>query len=486
MSAEQGAKKFLERVEKYIVKFSDPKLIKQILSELNLDKMITDNKEFNEFILKISTQKIDLSTLIKHVELAIVNNKPLCSLLAFIQENELISDIELERAAKTLQLQINLLCVFEAITITMVNGDGFAEEVYTHLTKRSGSRFPGNPIADFFLGTPYHASLFERLKFISIKPGMLNILFHKAMGVGAETKADVDAFVQTKNLSGWNADIELAIPDTVYTTTAPSMGLNIFEAMWEDSTGHNKNKGGMENAAAGGGLIGVMEECQYTNQFKVVSHILPEAVVWNETDEYMLLPELKLEKSAKKISQFNIHSQWRDLYSSWNLFFVISNIDTVFLPIKLLLPTVFSAEPPNYKEVRVISLFLFGSILLAEDTRSNPFFSGEYNFKNAAIILKNWGKINKDYANELLLNFCPTSEKEAGSVYQHMFGNYPHLNFMWNLLSFSYNSQQYSFSKAYSSQKNGQSTSHFFAPANDKKKGKEEVVESVSMGSNLN
>ncbi|WP_157010298.1 hypothetical protein [Legionella fallonii] len=79
---------------------------------------------------------------------------------ALVQESDLISDEELQQASITMQLQINMLCIFEAITITMANGENFAQDVYEHLSQRSGTPYPGNPIADFFFGVPFNASLF--------------------------------------------------------------------------------------------------------------------------------------------------------------------------------------------------------------------------------------------------------------------------------------------------------------------------------------
>lgn len=123
MSTKEQAMRFLLRVEKQLSTKSNPKLIKRILVELNLHTLVTNNKEYNDFI---------------------------------------------ERA------------------------------------------------------TPYSTTLFERLKLISIKPGMLNILFHKWMGENTESTSDADSFIKENKLSGWNAKI---IPmQGEAPNTRPSMG----------------------------------------------------------------------------------------------------------------------------------------------------------------------------------------------------------------------------------------------------------------------
>ncbi|KTC84929.1 symporter [Legionella brunensis] len=462
MSIEAQAKEFLARVEQYISTNSNPDLIKQILVELNLHNMTTNNKEFKDFLLKISKDEIDLKRLIHYVKLSILNNQPLCTLLAFIQENNLVSDVELADASRTLQLQINMLCLFEAVVITMANGQYFAQDVYDHLLKRSPTSYPGNPFADFFFGAPLKASLFERLKMISIKPGILNILFHKSTGENEETKADVDAFIIRKQLSGWNADIEPANADLSYATVS-GMGLNILEAAWEDSTGHAKESGGVDNAKSGIGLINIMEEKKYASHFSLLSHMLPEGVALSDEAAYGLLPDLKINGAKKKVLQFDIDAEWRDIYNSWNLFFVISNINTVFMPIKLLLPSILSATPENYKEVRLLSLFLMGSLFLHEDVKNKPFFASDYSFKKATIILEKWGEINKRHASQRMQKVCPDSPANVDDLYEHIFGNYPNINFFLHLLSFAYNPQQHNLTKNYTMQSSQQKSPLFFA-----------------------
>ena len=457
------AEKFLSRIEKYIKKSSNPNLIKELLAALGLHKLVTTNKEYNDFIVKASIEEIDLSKLLDYLKINILNNQPLCTLLAFIQEKYLVSDAELKAMADTLQLQINLLCVFEAITITMANGKGFAQDVYNHLNQRSASFFPGNPIAEFFFGVPYNTSIFERLKLMSIKPGMLNILFHKEMGEKDETATDASSFITRKHLSGWNADIVPVVLDVPTKGTVSGMGVNILEAAWEDSTGHAKDTGGIDNAMAGIGLIMIMEEQQYASHYKLVSQILPQGISLKEDSTYELLPGLKIDSTKKKVAQFNVSPQWRNLYNSWNLLFVIANIDPIFMPLKLILPTVFCANSEHYKEVRLLSLSLFANLLLNENIRSNPFFAKNYSIKNATVILKKLGEINKEYARDELHKLTKGSFTEIEAVYKQIFGNYPNLNFVGQLFSFSQNPNEYHFTKTYTSQQKNPASPLFFA-----------------------
>ncbi|HAT8087896.1 TPA: lpg2382 family Dot/Icm T4SS effector, partial [Legionella pneumophila] len=399
------------------------------------------------FIQTIRKKAIDLNPLIHKIKSDILKNESLCILLAYIEENELIDDAEIKNASFTIQLQINLLCLLEAITVTMANSNDFAHDIYNHMMKQRGKGATGNPFYNFLFGIPSRATLFERLKLISIDPGLTSIIFHRLMGTNPETQADLDDFVSQSRLSGWNADVELANFDVASTSTLPAMGVNILEAVWEDSTGHNKNTSGILNAQAGLGLIGIMEEKEYTTSFKLAETTLPQGTRLHSDLGYSLIPELKVDNSPKKVSQFHIDERWMNLYNSWNLCFVIANIDPVFVPLKLLIPSVFSAEPSNYKETRVLTLFLVANLFLNQQTLNNPLFSNNFSFRNGDAIMKKWGEINKNHASELLQQCCAKEYKEPDTLYNSILGEHPHLNFVLKLLSYFQDSHQFRLTK---------------------------------------
>ncbi|HAT9045859.1 TPA: lpg2382 family Dot/Icm T4SS effector, partial [Legionella pneumophila subsp. pneumophila] len=418
-----------------------------LLSALGLDKLTTGNEEYKFFIQTIRKKAIDLNPLIHKIKSDILKNESLCILLAYIEENELIDDAEIKNASFTIQLQINLLCLLEAITVTMANSNDFAHDIYNHMMKQRGKGATGNPFYNFLFGIPSRATLFERLKLISIDPGLTSIIFHRLMGTNPETQADLDDFVSQSRLSGWNADVELANFDVASTSTLPAMGVNILEAVWEDSTGHNKNTSGILNAQAGLGLIGIMEEKEYTTSFKLAETTLPQGTRLHSDLGYSLIPELKVDNSPKKVSQFHIDERWMNLYNSWNLCFVIANIDPVFVPLKLLIPSVFSAEPSNYKETRVLTLFLVANLFLNQQTLNNPLFSNNFSFRNGDAIMKKWGEINKNHASELLQQCCAKEYKEPDTLYNSILGEHPHLNFVLKLLSYFQDSHQFRLTK---------------------------------------
>lgn len=455
----QAAEAFLSRVEKVISQRTDPKLISQILIEFKLESINFSDKDFAVFIQKIKTEPMDATEFLKKLKSSILENKPLCKLLGNIHILQLISDEELEAAAGTFQLQINLLFLLEAFNITMANSTTLAKEIYQFMSNQRasfqpnnqlvnfiwGSFQPGNPVANFLFGAPKQATLFERLKMISVDPAMTNVAFHKSTADKEETKEDVETFISEFQLRGINASISPGVIGKPSDTSARGLCLNILEAAWEDATHEASKKGGIDNAIAGFGLITIMEHLQdvsaqqYINRLKLVPAILPEGIQLNEDHSYPLMPDLIVNTQLKKVDELVMHKVWRDLYNTWNAYFVVANLDAILLPLKLLLPSVLKAEANYFKESRVMSLFLVGSLFFNNQTKHNPLFQSKFSFKQADEILSLWGKINREYAEQLLKEYCPDVKKTAADLYKETFGNHATVNLIKHVVSFGRN-----------------------------------------------
>jgi len=447
-----AAKSFLGKVEKYIthsrkdgkVVFStDPCLMKKILQSLGLDAFKTDDKNFEQFLKKITSEPVDITPLLKKIKEDIVNNPPLCKLLAQIKAKNLISDDELEKYKETLQLQVHLLCLFEAFTVTMVNSPRLAIDVYKHIIQRRGINNPGNPLKNFFFATPFNSGLFIRLKLISIDPGMLNFIFHKLVPDvdKQETQQDLDDFIKEFKLAGVNASLLEAHHfgnGEFNLETLAGMGLNILEAAWEDSTSPSKNIGGRENAEAGFSAIAIMEALaelkrggnDYYNHYNITDYIVPKGVSLdmkssdNALKPYPLIPALFVDTSRKKVSHFRIDEPWLELYNPWNCRFVTQNLNSILLPLKLLIPSILGAEAHNFKEARVVSLFFFGNLFLQEIAiKHNPLFQPSFKFNNADEMLTIFGQTNKAYAELILKQLCPELPRTPKELWHEAFGS---------------------------------------------------------------
>lgn len=443
-SERETAEQFLQRIEPFIIPRIDNVLMQSIIEQLHLDKLVTRHDHLKNFIQAIMNTAEDISLFLHKMRTALLSNEVICQLLAYVQDHDLISDEELCAYQPTLRLQIHLLYLFEAITVTMANSDAFVDVVYQHITQRRDIYHPGNSYYTAIFGVPVKTTLFERLKLISIEPSLLNIVLHRETRDSEENTADVAEFIQRYQLSGLNAEyIYPAKYHVKETDIIAGMGLNIIEAAWEDSVGVSKESGGKENSAAAFGLIAWMEFKRYQNKFKRTVHVMPENGTVSEDGYYSLISKLKIDENAKKVSQFDIDREWRDLYNSWNMRFCAANMDSVFLPLKLLLPSVFSAQPKNFKELRVLSLYLFGNIYLNEQTTKNKLFKPAVQFKHSAAILSVWGRMNESYAAYSMHRLCPGITKTPKELYATAFGDSPTWKFLKNMYLFSKESTRY-------------------------------------------
>lgn len=434
---------FLEKIKSNIHTSTNKDTINEILAHLHLDGFVTRDKDFSDFLEKMQSSSIDMELFLEKLKQDLLANKSLCLLLAYIEKNNLISEEEVASLAESLNRQVNILCLFEAFTVSMANSSLLMEDVYNHIIKRRGNHFSGNPFSNFVFGLPSGSSLFERLKIISVEVPMLSLLFHRVTGDAPETSMDIKDFIKKFGLTSLNANLEAVNFNQASASAVSGMGINILEANWEDATHMSKEKGGIENAMAGFGLIGLLEEREYLTRFIVADTVLPQGGELDKDGSYNLLPGLRIDVSPKKVSRFEIDKQWRDLYNSWNLRFVIGNFNSLFLPLKLLLPSVFSSEPENYKELRTLSLFLFANLFICERVAFNPFFKDTVGLKNADAILTKWGEINKEYAEELLNTLCPDAITTPEGLYQDIFSDRPTFSLVKHIFGFFRHTEAY-------------------------------------------
>lgn len=442
-----SALQFLARVEKYIDHVTNPTLITTLLEKLHLHQVEWRDINFSNFIQQLTTQSIDLSAFLEKLKLELLGNSPLCTLLAYIQDNHLIADVEIQDVSEIIQFQLNMLCLLEAYTVTMLNSETLAEDLYLHSIERRNTYFPGNPFVTFFFGVPRNTSIFERIKFISIEPGILNYIRHRVLRQENETQQEIMAFIKKYSLSGINADKEPLVfekkPHAATSGFIPKVSMNILEAIWHESTGSAKTTGSINNAKAGVGLISLMENSEYVTNYTFKKETLPNGISLDNENAYPLIPYLKIDNSEKKVSEFIITKEWLDLYVSWNVLFLLNQIeDKISTPLILLLPSVMGADPSNFMEARIVSLYLCANIVVTESTKTIDFFKRRYRLENKKVILEKWGEINKEYASHLLKE-CPNTKPDLDNVYRNIFGNYPTLGLFKKVFLFCKNRDKF-------------------------------------------
>lgn len=441
----EAAKKFLARIKNIIQPATAPAIIVKILAETGLDALLPHirDKSFLAFIAKLTKEPINLKIFIEQMENYFLNHEALCALLAFVEDKNLIATQELEQAAKTVQLQLNLLCLFEAFTLTMVNSKTLAEDVFSHVLHHRHCANPGNTWATFFSGFPRDTPLFDRMKIPSVDPAMAIAVRTKLLGDQKDTVENGKKFIEEHKLSSFNTMCgELISADKVVSSVS-GMNINIIEALATDDKSETAlQTGGKDNAIAGSVLVALAEELNRPTCVTIKPAILPRGTSLSEDGAYSLLPDLKLEKGGKTASEYKVPPEWVDLYNTWNCHFVIRNFKNILFPLKLLLPSVLAADVA-FKETRTVSLFLFANIYVNQKLQKNPLFVADFKFANAKKILAEWGNINKQFANHILKKLCPNLDTTPEKLHQEIFGNHVNFYLLYHVMSFIYDERNF-------------------------------------------
>lgn len=432
----QLAELFLARVSSHLKSVSDPAIMQKIFDDLKIDSFYSREKRFNTFASKITNEPVSLIPIIERFKKGLLDNPALCKLLATIERDSLISDNELEKISPQLQVQLNFLYLFEAVTVTMMNSATFSEDIYRLVVNQRKFSNPGNPVSNLFFASGLNNfSMFKNLKLVSVDPAMTAGAFVRSLGdetnIDSKKMAQLErAFIKKHGLSLWNTRIHPYALDENSEDSVRAVSLNVMEAMWEETVEGRPT----DNVLSGAALIKILEHVRPTNNIAFKNTIIPAGATLLEGDRYDAIPDLAVSSSTKWASEFNLSKDWMDLYNSWDLLFVINKLDSQFLPIKLLIPSVLDAIPEQYMETRVFSLFLIGNLF---HQNKLSMFPPKTSLRNEELILKKWGEINKNFANEVLDSHCPDLEgMSLEDIFTDIFGDHPNLSLMKQLTNY--------------------------------------------------
>ncbi|MCE3044817.1 hypothetical protein [Legionella sp. 16cNR16C] len=430
---EKRAQQLLHRILAKIDLKTNPEIISVILTHLGMDQFKPEDENISTFLTLIKTEAIDVSALVHKLIAIILDIEPFANLLEQIEKDKLISEQEFEKIVPVIRLQINLLCLFEALAATMANSRSFNEDVYKFILRQRHTPMPGSPLGYLFFNKRKDASAFKTIKVISVDPAQTAGAFLRQLDGNKDSefvKNEAKKFIKKYGLSLWNKKIIPKKFDHEYYESVKNVALNILEATAEDA-----HQGAYANACSGCGLIADMEHQDYSNRYVARKMVLPQGEEIGRDFSHPLLPQLKLNPRPKLVCEFLIDKLWQDLYTSWNSYFVAKNFDPVFLIMKLLVPSVCGAEPLHYLETRVFLLFLVGNLFHNCRVDSNPFFQTGFKLEHQEQIFKLWGEINKEYAEKVLKEHGNKST-DTEELYRRIIGSSPFLSVTNNLYHF--------------------------------------------------
>lgn len=433
-TTQQRARQFLQRVTSRLETATQPATIKNILRHYRLLGLISHDAELQGFLNKAQDTPQSLTALMQTVQASLLNNPPICRFLAGIEERRLISDVELDNMSAKLNVQLNLIYVFEAFAIRLANGDKhFPQAMFQYLQTIKQTRLPGNPLWNLIFGKfRRHNSVFTRLKMSSIDLTFAAYAFNRSLAAKEtpvhELRAKAEQFIHANGLALWNQNVWPLPVGKVMHAYRKGLGINIAEAVWQES---NDNEASCKNAHAGSALIYQLEQKRVSDKIVHQGLVLPQhaQVVGGQ---YQPLNDLKVNPAQKRIRAVDTDQAWVNLYNTWNLFFVIKNIDSNFLLTKLLVPSVMDARESAYVEMRVLMLCFMASLFFYNDEL--PALSKPTTLRNKDQLFDLWSDYNRQYAAETSSPEDRVAAIQPERIYDDIFGKHHTIAFALHLV----------------------------------------------------
>lgn len=360
--------------------------VQSILVAMKLDDFKTTYGPMAVFFEKIVTNPQELGPLLKNVMQGITEKHP--AILEFAQKalhENWFSDSKLVRDS------VHVAFILEALTAAMCNSELFFNEMMNHIRQKEQEIGIDSThlIRTIWNNWPrsgdFSGSFFATAKAASLDPAMVYFKLRRKLGGATLTKEYVKDLYKSGNMS--YLEYKLLLPACKGNACYCSdwLRINIYEA------GITEFNNGLKSNAMSAHVLSEDAKIHcHREEFKSGS-ILPEGEL---SDFYRTI-----QNDDNFFPTFSFHQEWVSLYESWNMAFILGELNNLhFLFPKLLIPSVLNAKPENFLGARIIALWLSINNGLFLNHKGTDKIEGPLNKKEMA---KAWGEINKKYALRL-------------------------------------------------------------------------------------
>jgi hypothetical protein len=359
---------------------TNPETMARHLTDLQLLDLETGHQPAQQFLREATTRPLSTEAHITRAQEALCARHP--TIVAFLE-------IALERGwlqpSPHVQQALHLGVALEHLTAAMKQSVGFLEDLRGHVSaKRAAYGVPPKKVFRTFWRAWRASSFFLASKIITIDPALS--YFHGVRRNGEVSRSSLRRRLGAREISF--LEFESRLPTRGLEHAHDGLRLNILEAAVAEYLG-----GFTDNA--------------------LCAHILTKAL---ESQPW------------RRDAPGSVPGQdWVSLYESWNAAFMLGTLaDWPLVLPKLFLPTVLGADPGDYLEVRVYSLWLTLNLLLfrmlaGHSTVPRPPTSRE----QAAV----WGKLNAECALSLISDM---SEADVRVEFARQF-RWPLLGLAWQV-----------------------------------------------------
>ncbi len=388
---------------------TSPKLIKVVIEEFKLDDFKTNNTIMRKFLNDSLAEPQDLKPMLKCIKKSIVSKHP--AIVEFLAH---AIDKKWLQPSKKIIKSLHVTYILEALTAAMCNDNNFFIEVQDHYKSKENERGinPLHTIRTFMHAFGITHKLFGTIKSLSVDPAMIYFRTQRGFTKSYLKENESKKLLKDKKINYIEYQLLSPIEKNGLEHINELIRINIYEA------GITEYKNGLKANA-------------------ICAHELSEDILKN--------PPVTLFKKKKaipeniNISFYKVITQkenlfptveftqdWVNLYITWNLAFVVNNVDDwdIVLP-KLLIPSIIASKPENFLGARIISLWLTVNHVFYRmyEKKSIPAPENKYEMALA------WGEINKKYAFDLAKRETHEDSKVLMKTYNRFF-SHPFLNWL--------------------------------------------------------
>ncbi len=389
---------------------TDPQIIKSIINSMRFNDFKTTFAPMDQFLNEITAQPKSLKPMFEDIEKGIITKHP--AILEFL---ELALQKEWLHNSAPIQRAVHVTFILEAITAAMSNSHSFFIEVQDHYRKKQ--RMHGldtmHILKTFLRSFFISHDLFNIAKAFSLDPLMVYLRIQRGLTTACIPNDDLNKLYKNNEINYIERKLLSSACKEGSNHINKLVGINIYEAGIKDY-----EEGFTTNAMIAHALSLDIKKHPPLATFKN-KNILPES---SSNTFYDAITE-----EGNLFPNVTYSQEWVSLYTTWNMAFVLGNINNldIIFP-KLLIPSLINAESDNFLGTRVISLWLsINHALFKSYEKESQDIAGPNNKEEMA---KAWAEINKKYASELEKIEACEELKEIEKNYRCFFST-PYRNF---------------------------------------------------------
>ena len=360
---------------------TDPSIVRAILGEMKVDDLQTSYPPMKEFLARIVSEPVDLGAMLAQVRWGLIANAP--AVVDFL--SEALSKRWLS-GSPHIDKAVHVAYVLEAITAAMCNSPDFFDDYVEHIhSKEKDIGIDHEHLFKTFLKMlPASLNFFGTAKAISLDMAMVYFRVGRYLG-GPVDKQSIDELRAAGRISLLEHKLLLPLCSKGQCVCNDWLRINIYEA------GITEYKNDFTTNAMAAHVLAehVLAHC-HRESFQL-RHVVPEGPA---RDFYS-----SLEGDENYFPVVDLSEDWKSLYLTWNMAFILGELDNLhYLFPKLLIPSVLCSNSENFLGARIVSLWVSINSALLLNFHPVEKLTGPGHRREMAAA---WGEINQRYAGDL-------------------------------------------------------------------------------------